>query len=69
MSFCVVWFRDGKFVDGASAEPSKPCRIEMPADAESYILPGDATKMRAEQPMSAVVECLSRLKEARREGY
>jgi hypothetical protein len=67
--FAVVWFKDGKFVDGASAEANKPCHIEMPAGAKEYILPGDSLRMRVEQPMSAVREALLMLREARREGW
>jgi hypothetical protein len=67
--FAVVWFKDGAFLDGRTVHKPGPVEAEMPADARMYILPGETSKMRAEQPLKAVSECLKLLREARREQW
>jgi hypothetical protein len=69
VSFAVVWFKDGEFLDGRTVEKPGECRIEMPADVRMYILPGEAAKMREEQPLSATKEALALLREARRNRW
>jgi hypothetical protein len=69
MSFAVVWFKDGAFVDGRTVEKPGECRIEMPDGVRMYILPGDAAKMREEQPFRAAQEALGLLREARRNRW
>ncbi len=67
--FAVVWFKDGKFLDGRTVHEPGPVEAEMPADARMYILPGETSAMRAQQPLAAVTECMKLLREARKEGW
>ena len=69
MSFAVVWFKDGAFLDGRTVDNPGAVKAEHPEGASLYILPGETTKMRREQPMGAVVDCMRALREARRYGF
>lgn len=70
--WCVVWFKDGAFVDGRSVasqaewdEVAKGDEIPDEPGHVFYVLPEAAEKMRREQPIAAVVEALKLMREAR----
>ncbi len=66
MSFAVVWFKDGKFVDGQTVHDPSRARVEMPSDVQMYVLPNDAPKMRREQPKAEFDAAVALMKEARK---
>lgn len=78
--WCVVWFKDGEFVDGRSIrsqrewdEVAKGDDIPDGPGHMFYVLPEATEKMRREQPTVAVVSALKMMREARRydllDGY